>query len=120
MVSHKQLSRSSYIQGFIFVGCLLLAGYLFWGDYDLYVKVREAHTLRTTSERELTYLEAREKTLTDEIGELTSERGKEAYLRSQFLVGKEGEKVIILSGLEDEKRPSESRAASNTTPWWSW
>lgn len=120
MASHKQLLfRQNLINRGILLGCMLVAGYLFWADYNLYLKVREAHELRMTAHEELSYLASREKRLKDDISELSTERGKEKYLRSQFLVGKEGEHLIIISGLPQEKRES-ATSSSESTPWWSW
>lgn len=81
---------------------LLLVIAMARGVWGVYQKERAAVENRQQAEAELAELQKRERELQEELARLQTERGKEAELRQQFEVAKEGEKLIVVVDREEE------------------
>ena len=68
----------------------------------MYQKSKEAIANRDKAVAVEQELFLREKGLHTDISKLSSERGQEEEIRSRFMVAKDGEKVIIVSALDDQ------------------
>lgn len=81
---------------------------LIWGIYG---KQDRARTALTKTESEVAAIEARRATLEKDIGDLDTDRGEEALVRSTLGVARAGEEVIIVV-------PPERAPAPAPLPWW--
>ena len=72
---------------------IVLASFAVWGVYQ---KEQESRALRQEAEVQLADLRQQEELLSGHITSLKSDRGKEAALREQYSVGREGEGLIVL------------------------
>lgn len=66
------------------------------GVWSAYRKERESAELRVESQSSLADLTSQHEQLVANIANLQSERGKEAALRQEYAVGKEGERLIVI------------------------
>ena len=92
----------------------LLALVIVWLISLIWSIGRKEEIARTTvneTQAELALLEEREKTLKENLTELSTERGHEASLRQTFGVAKPGEEVIIVVPEKDPPLPP-------PMPWW--
>ncbi len=87
---------------------------LLMGTWRTYEKKQDAYEMRIRAEHEYADLAAREKSLQTQIGDLTTQRGKEAALRERYGLAREGERMVVI--VEPENR------ISTTTPstWKTW
>ncbi len=84
---------------------VLLVPVFFFGyaAYNAYGKSTEAEVKRLAVEEELARVTERENVLLADLEVLESSRGVEEALRSRYLVGREGEQVIML--IDNELEP---------------
>src|SRR3989344_876254 len=73
------------------------------GAWGMYEKSRDATDKTDVVTQRLTELEAREKELSLDILDLSTERGIEGEILDRFMVAKEGENVIIVADPTAEK-----------------
>lgn len=88
----------------LLAGVFIVVAQAAWGMYEKSVEARE-RAARVASELE--DLEARTARIRNDIERLSDERGIEEEIRTRFMVAKDGEEVLILSGENGEKRPAE-------------
>jgi len=86
------------------------------GVWRIYQRERESAALSRESAMYLADLSQREADLRADIADLNTERGKEAALRHQYRMGKQGEGLIIIV---DPAAPA-TTSATSTSSWGSW
>ena len=94
-----------------------------FGLWNIYQKERESAALNAEAQAQLADLERRQQTLTSNIAELETDRGKEAALRDQYALAAKGEGLIVIV---DASAPPTQTASSSafiewlhkTFPWW--
>lgn len=82
--------------------------------WRVYKKERESRILRDMAERQAADLSVQQTELSAHIERLQTERGKEAALREQYAVGKQGEGLIIIV---DPKQEQPVQATSTFRSW---
>ena len=90
-----------------------------WSAYDRYLVAKEMSEKRYALEKEMKDLKERQETLGAKVEYLSSERGKEAEMRREFDIAREGEQVVII--LDDEVETvimPMSTSTSETRPWY--
>lgn len=94
------MRRTLYAKPTIFVLAVVLffAVHAAWGMYE---KSREASQKRDKATAELVELKQREKSLTEDVARLSTDRGVEDEIRNRFMVAKDGEKVMIITSPPD-------------------
>ena len=113
----------------LFLRRLLSLGLLFifiagcFGVEHVYFKQKESRTLRSEAETHLAGLEQREHALQKDIATLSTNRGKEGILRTQYALGMPGEGIIqIVDGPAPVDAASSTSAAQNwlkrAFSWW--
>lgn len=84
------------------------------GVWNVYQKERESRALRRQAETQYATLSQQQGQLETDIASLQTLRGKEAALRQQYAVGKQGEGLIIIV---DPKPQALVRASSTLMQW---
>ena len=84
------------------------------GVWNVYQKESESRSLRQEAEKQYSTLSKQQTQLEADIADLQTERGKEATLRQQYAVGKQGEKLIVIV---DPKPEPTVRASSTIMQW---
>lgn len=82
--------------------------------WKVYQKERESAVLREQAEMQLADLQKRNAQLQSDIAVLETNRGKEAVLREQYELGKQGEKLIIIV---DPSTPTATKATTTRFDW---
>src|SRR3989344_2256958 len=92
---HKALARLFWRRlGVLSLVLLIIAvSFAVWGVSK---KERESRTLRQEAEVQLADLKEQERTLTEHVESLRTDRGKEEVLREQYGVGRQGEGLIVI------------------------
>ena len=85
--------------------------------FALYQKGSEVRGKAEEVKADLAKLEARQGELQKKVDFLKTERGKEEEMRSRFMIGKEGEGVILV--VEEKSSTTAGRKASKPSSWWS-
>ncbi len=75
---------------------LILVVFVGLGVWKVYSKERESRDLRTEAEIQEARLKEQADQLEAKTAQLKTERGKEALLRDQYDVGREGEGLIVI------------------------
>jgi cell division protein FtsB len=91
------------------------------GVWSAWQKDKESAGLNQQSQAALADLTAQESQLQGNITELQSDRGKEAALRQQYAVGKQGEDMIVIvdsSTTPPPARPSFLDEIKKAFSWW--
>lgn len=73
------------------------------GAWGMYQKSKEAEDKRAKAEERLAELKEKERTLSKDIVDLSTDRGIEEEIRDRFMVAKEGENVMIIADPEEKK-----------------
>lgn len=105
MLDFKQrnrMRRAIYAKPTIIAIALLLA-LVAHGAWGMYQKSKEAVDKTHVATERLKQLEVREKELSGDILNLSTERGIEGEIRDRFMVAKEGESVMIVADPATEK-----------------
>jgi len=87
------------------------------GVWGVYKKERETSRNLETAQRELQELEEREKTLTEDVSFLRTQKGVETEIRKKFDVAQESEKVIVLINPKDD---GEEDSQDKNGGAWNW
>ena len=97
---------------------LLLAAFAFLASraFLLFQKETDVREKSKEVKTELSKLESRERELKQKVDYLQTERGKEEEMRGRFMVGKEGEGVIMVI---DEKPNTAAVREAPKSSWWS-
>lgn len=82
--------------------------------WDVYQKERESRVLRLQAEAQLEEMRVQERHLSAEIEDLRTVRGKEAALREQYEVGRDGEGLIVIV---EPKVPEPMQASTTWEKW---
>ena len=96
------------------VALLVLVAAAVFGVWNVYQKDRESQVLRYQAESQYTTLAQQQALLQSDISSLQTERGKEAALRQQYAVGKQGEGLIVIV---DPTPPAPVQASSSIMQW---
>ena len=91
----RKLRRVLYSKGAILLLAVVVV-FLARAAAEVYPKEREAARRSAEQAAELSELRERERTLTAELGRLSTSRGVEAELREKYDVAKPGERVIVI------------------------
>ena len=104
-----------FMRRLMLVGLLIvfLTGCL--GVEHVYYKQQESRMIRTEAETRLAGLEQREHALQKDITSLSTDRGKEGILRTQYALGEPGEEVIQIV---DGPAPVNLSPSTSTTQNW--
>lgn len=95
----------------------LSAGFMIFRVWDMYQKNNLARLRRDEAQMELSKLEEQRDSLSASIASLRTRRGVEEEIRRNFLMVKEGEKVITI--VDDPAIPqAKSETESNERSWW--
>ncbi len=78
---------------------------------NVYYKQKESGENLAKVKEEVTGLEKRQNTLTSEINRLNTGKGTEEEIRKKFMVGKEGEQVIVI--VDDNKSNKTGTVGNN-------
>ncbi|MDB5187763.1 MAG: hypothetical protein JWO50_283 [Candidatus Kaiserbacteria bacterium] len=78
------------------LGCIILLIIGSFGLWHTYQEEQASLRLRNDAQAHLQGLQQRQKTLSGDIALLTTDRGREAVLRSQYALGKPGEHMMII------------------------
>jgi len=100
------------------LGLVILVGSGVWSAYE---KDNESATLNQQSQAALADLTAQDSQLQGNIASLQSDRGKEAALRDQYAVGKQGEDMIVIvdsSSTPPPPPPSFLDQLKKVFSWW--
>lgn len=82
--------------------------------WDVYHKERDSRVLRVQAEAQLEEMRQEEAHLSAEVQNLRTLRGKEAALREQYEVGRDGEGLIIIV---EPKTPEPIQASTTWEKW---
>ena len=117
----QKSTQTPWIRRVITAVFALMTVYLLWADYDLYEKGLQAKEMRDLAEQELNYVTERGETLQSAITKLSTDRGKEAYLRMQYGLGKPGEHLLVMGKKEDASIATETpKTNSWLSSWFEW
>jgi len=92
---------------------VLVAG-LAWGVWNIYRKDRESARLNGEAQAQLADVRERQAKLSADLAGLQTDRGREAALREQYAMGRQGEGLIVI--VEPEK-PAPVQATSSILQW---
>jgi cell division protein FtsB len=73
------------------------------GAWGMYQKSTTSITNKNSAEGELSSLKSREIELSQDIVNLSTDRGIEEEIRERFMVAKEGESVMVIANPKEEK-----------------
>ena len=85
-----------------------------WGVWNIYRKERESARLNTEAQAHLTDLPKRQAQLQSDYDTLQTDRGKEAALRAEYTMGKQGEGLIVIV---EPPKPAPVQATSSVMQW---
>ena len=97
------------------LGLFLLVVLAMSGVWGVYRKDQESAILKEEAVAQLNALSSQQDQLAASIGELQTERGKEAALRQQYNVGNAGEGMVIIV-----EPPKPAMTTATTTPFQAW
>lgn len=100
-----------YKQIALAVFLVILLSWLLYMVWDIYEKEERARYAAEDAKSELAALSEREATLSANLSDLSTERGREASLRETYGVARPGEEVIIVVAPEGGQELGE-------LPWW--
>ncbi|MEZ4104161.1 MAG: septum formation initiator family protein [Candidatus Paceibacterota bacterium] len=117
----KRKLRSVFNSRITQVVLIILILFMSWSAYGRFLVAKEMSEKRVILEKEITKLEERQKSLSEEVEYISSERGMEAEIRRQFDVARKGEQVVVIMEDEDvattvEPLPKTEKEASR--PWY--
>lgn len=98
----SRLRRAMYAKPTIIFMAVVLS-FILHGAWGMYQKSTEAGEKSATAEERLAELREREKVLSADILELSTDGGVENAIRDRFMVAKQGESVMIISDAEAKK-----------------
>ena len=101
------------------LGILLAVVFVGFGLFSIVGKSMDARSARVRAENEAESIAQKEQDLTKKIAALNTEDGKEAVLREQYSVVKEGEHVVIITDAPQDSTTSTSTPAQKTG-FWKW
>jgi cell division protein FtsB len=120
---HRTSSRThtSWIQKRWITPLLIL--FVIWGAFvvkNIFEKYLEVRRLEQQSDQELQQMQHKEADLQEKIGELSTDRGKEAEVRNRYRVARPGESLVIVVDDQQEHPPQEpsSGVTSSLTTFW--
>ncbi len=96
-----------------FLGIVFL--FFTYNLFGLYKTKEESQRKTNEAKAELRMLEERKNELEKRVGFLKTERGQESEIREKFMVGKEGEGVILLV---DQPHSTTTKIAPKKTSFW--
>lgn len=85
-----------------------------WGVWDIYRKERESARLNAEAQAHLTDLQKRQAQLESDYATLQTDRGKEAALRAEYTMGRQGEGLIVIV---EPPKPAPVQATSSVMQW---
>jgi predicted membrane protein len=88
-----------------------------YGLFSVIGKSMDARASRVRAENEAVAIQNKEADLSKKIASLNTEDGKEAVLREQFSVVKEGEHVVVITDEVKTASTSQSSAGSSKGFW---
>jgi cell division protein FtsB len=100
----KKKIRNYLYSPAVFVFVTILVAFLAKATWSVYVKERDSRVNMERAADALVALEARKRTLTQDIGKLQTAEGLEAEIRQQFQVARPGERIVVVV---DESKQSE-------------
>lgn len=86
-----------------------------------YHKQQESFALSTSAQTRLNDLQTRQRALETEVSTLSTDRGKEGVLRTQYAMGEPGEEVIQIIDLSSSTPPATTTSKnwiSHAFSWW--
>lgn len=98
----------------LLIGLFLFVLSAAWAVWGIWGKERESAALDSQAQGQLADLEARQAKLQSDYAALETDRGKEAALRQEYGVGKQGENLIVI--VEPDK-PVPVQATSSMMQW---
>lgn len=108
---------------FVLIGALILVVILIRATWNIHEKSLVSLTKLEEAQTELTKLKDRQNDLSAKVGELSSDGGIEAEIRTKFRAVKEGESVAVI--LDSTNATDSTAAAGNATTtavraasWW--
>ena len=107
----RRRKAPDYKQYALMAFLLVLLSWLLFMVWDIYEKEERARHAAEDAKSELLALSEREAKLSENLQELSTERGREASLRETYGVARPGEEVIIVVAPEGEEELGE-------LPWW--
>lgn len=99
----KAITEYLYSKPIIFVLFIVMI-FLAFSVYERYTVERQMSERRATTEQDKQELLERKEVLEQRVDYLSGDRGIEEEIRTHFDVAKEGEKVIILVGEEEDEK----------------
>lgn len=118
---HKALARLFWRR----LGIILLFGLVVFAGFavkGVWQKEQESRAMRHEAEIELAELQRQEAKLSENIGELKSDRGIEAALREQYGVARKGEELVVIiesQAVQEEAPPPTVREwVRKFLPFW--
>ena len=94
------------------------------GVHHLYLKERESNAFNLKAQVELADLQNRSEKLKADVRTFSSDRGREAALREQYAMGKDGEGLIVIINSTSASPIAASSSVALKTwinrvfPWW--
>ena len=105
MLDFKQKSRvrrALYAKPTI-IALVVVFAFMANGAWGMYQKSKISTLNKNDAEEQLAALQSRERSLSQDIVNLSTERGMDEKIRERFMVAKEGENVMIISNAKEEK-----------------
>jgi cell division protein FtsB len=85
-----------FLRRLLLLGLFGLVVFAAWSVWGAWQKEQESASLRQQSQAALVDLSTQQTTLQSNIDSLQSDRGREAALRQEYAVGKQGEDLVII------------------------
>lgn len=98
----------------LLLGLFLLVVLAMSGVWGIYRKDQESLVLKEQAVSQLAALSTQQDQLKDSISALETERGKEAALREQYNMGRDGEGMVIIV---EPQKPAPVAATSTSQSW---
>ena len=114
MRERQRLIVKLFWRRLLMLGLLTLVVFSLFSVWGVYTKERDSRVLRERAEAELAELQEQQFALSQRIESLRTDRGKEAALRQQYELGKEGETLIVIV----EPEASEPVQATSSIRQW--
>lgn len=119
LLNNKTIWQSIWRSRLTLVLLLVSCFFLSFAVYDRFVVEREMFERRNAKEEELVALSEKKIRLEERVAYLSSEQGREAEIRKNFDVIREGEKVVVLMGEKDSINTT-NYVSQEVSPqsWW--
>jgi cell division protein FtsB len=98
----SKIRRAIYAKPTIIL-MLVISLFIANGAWNMYQKSKTSLNNKEATEQELSELQQRKDSLSEDINNLSTDRGIEEEIRERFMVAKEGENVVVVTNPKKEE-----------------